>query len=373
MKDRYDVVIVGSGPAGAAAAKALTGSGLNTLIIEKFELPRDKICSGILFQSSVKFIHENFGEMPDHIFCEPRVVKGNRVFLNFDSDCMDLPFTAFDSDEGLAETGFNALRSELDYWLCSQSDASIADDCLFITHSQDKKEITVKVRHSDKDREINTRYLIGADGPQSKVRRVVSPEFDKDLRWIPIYEEWYTGDIDMEPGYLHIFLDRRVTGFMATVFHKDKEMHVTTGVKQDESPKQFLKHFVDHLKERHGLKIDKTTMTRGIVLNDMTATKNYHPGNGNIILCGEAAGMLRGGEGITSALITGKAAGESILAGMDTGKAPAEVFSSHQAYETEIQQCERVHETAESVLGYNIFTSSCVITSVSVTLESDFS
>jgi flavin-dependent dehydrogenase len=356
LKDSYDVIIVGSGPAGAAAAKALTGSGLDTLIIEKRRLPRDKMCSGILFPSSVRFINENFGEIPDHIFCEPRAVKGNRVFLNFDSECMDLPFSAFDSDEGLAETGFNVLRSELDYWLCSRSDAAIADKCRFVSHSQDKNEITVKVRHSDKDVEINTRYLVGGDGPQSKVRRTISPDFDKALRWIPIYEEWYTGDIDLEPGYLHIFFDRRITGFMATVFHKDKEMHVTTGVRQGESPKQFLKQFVDHLKEKHGLKIDKTTMTRGIVLNDMTATKNYHPGNGNIVLCGEAAGMLRGGEGITSALITGKAAGESILTSMDTGKAPAAVFSTHEAYKSEIQQCELVHATGESVLGYNIFT-----------------
>jgi flavin-dependent dehydrogenase len=356
MKHRYDIIIIGSGPAGAAAAKALAGSGLDTLIMEKCKLPRDKICSGILFPSSAKFINENFGEMPDHIFCEPRVIKGNRVFVNFDSECMDFPFSAFDSDEGLAETGFNVLRSELDYWLCKQSDAAIADQCRFVSHSQDKNEITVKVRHSDKDLEIKTRYLIGGDGPQSRVRRALSPDFDKALRWIPIYEEWYTGDIDLEPGYLHIFLDRRVTGFMATVFHKDNEMHVTTGVRQGEMPRQFLKHFVDHLKEIHGLKIDKTTMTRGIVLNDMTATKNYHPGNGDIILCGEAAGMLRGGEGITSALITGKAAGESILAGMDTGKAPAAVFSTHEAYKSEIQQCEMVHETAESVLGYNIFT-----------------
>jgi flavin-dependent dehydrogenase len=356
LKNKVDVIIVGSGPAGAAAAKALTGSGLDTLIMEKCRLPRDKICSGILFPSSVKFINENFGELPDRIFCEPRVVKGNRVFVNFDSGCMDLPFTAFDSAEGLAETGFNALRSELDYWLCSLSDASIADDCLFITHSQGKKEITVKVRHSDKHREIKTRYLIGADGPQSKVRRTVSPAFDKDLTWIPVYEEWYTGDIDLEPGYLYIFLDRRVTGYMSTVFHKDNAIHVTVGARPDESPKEVERHFVDHLKDRHGLKIEKTTMTRGIILNDMTATKNYHPGNGNVILCGEAAGMLRGGEGITSALITGKAAGESIITSRETGKAPADVFSSHEAYKEEKQQCEMVHATAESILGYNIFT-----------------
>ena len=35
LNDSYDVVIVGSGPAGAGTAKALTGSGLDTLIVER--------------------------------------------------------------------------------------------------------------------------------------------------------------------------------------------------------------------------------------------------------------------------------------------------------------------------------------------------
>ena len=55
LRDRYDVVIVGSGPAGAGAARALTRSGLRVLIAERFELPRFKMCSGIVFPSGRKF------------------------------------------------------------------------------------------------------------------------------------------------------------------------------------------------------------------------------------------------------------------------------------------------------------------------------
>lgn len=49
FKREYDVIIVGSGPAGAAAAKAISESGLETLIVERDELPRYKMCSGIVF------------------------------------------------------------------------------------------------------------------------------------------------------------------------------------------------------------------------------------------------------------------------------------------------------------------------------------
>ncbi|MBC8457909.1 MAG: hypothetical protein H8D67_07935 [Deltaproteobacteria bacterium] len=47
LKDYYYGVVIGSGPAGVAAAKALSGSGLGMLIVERDKLLRYKMCSGI--------------------------------------------------------------------------------------------------------------------------------------------------------------------------------------------------------------------------------------------------------------------------------------------------------------------------------------
>ncbi len=52
MQKEYDVVIAGSGPSGAAAAKGLVNEGLSVLVLEKKKLPRYKICSGIIFRKS---------------------------------------------------------------------------------------------------------------------------------------------------------------------------------------------------------------------------------------------------------------------------------------------------------------------------------
>ena len=46
-------------------------------------------------------------------------------------------------------------------------------------------------------------YLVGADGTLSKVRNRISPDFDRGLGLIPNYEEWYTGEINLEPHWLH--------------------------------------------------------------------------------------------------------------------------------------------------------------------------
>ena len=48
MKKKYDVVVVGAGPGGAAAAKRCVDKGLDTLLIDKHKLPRRKACSGII-------------------------------------------------------------------------------------------------------------------------------------------------------------------------------------------------------------------------------------------------------------------------------------------------------------------------------------
>lgn len=42
-----DVIVVGASPAGATATKHIVEAGLNTLIIEKGILPRDKTCVGM--------------------------------------------------------------------------------------------------------------------------------------------------------------------------------------------------------------------------------------------------------------------------------------------------------------------------------------
>ena len=43
---RYDVIVVGAGPAGSTAARECASRGLSTLLIDKTEFPRDKPCGG---------------------------------------------------------------------------------------------------------------------------------------------------------------------------------------------------------------------------------------------------------------------------------------------------------------------------------------
>jgi len=204
MKNQYDVVIVGAGPAGAGAAKALTASGLETLMVERDAMPRYKMCSGVLFPGSVKTVAEDFGELPEEVFCQPREIKGNRAYITEEAPCFELSFSAFGDDESLPENGLNIRRAELDQWLCQRSDARIIDHCRFEGCEKEGDGYIIKLKHEGQELTVRSRYLVGADGTMSRVRKTAFPDFDEKIGLIPNYEEFYRGSIDLEPGWLYL-------------------------------------------------------------------------------------------------------------------------------------------------------------------------
>jgi flavin-dependent dehydrogenase len=54
----YDAIIVGGGPAGSAAALYAKHYGLKTIVLDKSNFPRDKICGDALSGKCIRIMRE---------------------------------------------------------------------------------------------------------------------------------------------------------------------------------------------------------------------------------------------------------------------------------------------------------------------------
>ena len=58
--DKYDVIIIGAGPAGSTAGYLLSKFGLRVLLIDKSNFPRQKLCGGLLTFKTYELIKRIF-------------------------------------------------------------------------------------------------------------------------------------------------------------------------------------------------------------------------------------------------------------------------------------------------------------------------
>lgn len=81
MPPPLDLVVIGGGPAGAAAARAAADAGVRALVLEAARHPRSKACGGVLPASALALVEERFGPTPAQALASPAVLPLVRVHL----------------------------------------------------------------------------------------------------------------------------------------------------------------------------------------------------------------------------------------------------------------------------------------------------
>ena len=213
---RYDVAIVGAGLAGLQLSRLLAENQLRVLLIDrKTSLTQSIHTTGIFVRRTL----EDFS-LPDD--CLGPVVRD--VTLYSPSRRSIELHSRYDEFRvgrmGLLYQRFleAAIRAGVEWMPATQ----------FVECSQVGDRLLLKVREAGAPVYLSTRYLVGADGANSRVARAL--ELDENREWIVGLEE-VLEDISLEgPPRFHCFLDPRLSpGYLAWAVHDGEQVHIGVG------------------------------------------------------------------------------------------------------------------------------------------------
>jgi flavin-dependent dehydrogenase len=304
----YDSIVIGAGPAGAAASRRLVEGGMKTLLIEKFKLPRRKMCSGLLSRWTVDFVHRHFGPLPQTVYTETPFLKG--IGFNFPSL----------SETVLAPTK-NPLpyvrRDRFDCFLAQGSGAEIKDGVRLTGIEEEKDGFKILCDRSRKDGKttqvtFRARYAVAADGMNSRAVRSILPDAQRGMPVTTGIQKFYRGEIDLDPDYFHLVFHRNV-GFFPWVNMKGERVVVGVSGLEHRKAIRYFDNFVALLEAQFGLKIRELLREEAMAGYMMAYLNHFVLGQGNFLAAGDAAGFIHGAEGISAALVSGDLAAQAIL------------------------------------------------------------
>ncbi|MEN4013498.1 MAG: FAD-dependent oxidoreductase [Bellilinea sp.] len=116
--EKFDVIVVGAGPAGSTTAYLLAKAGLNVVLIERGQAAGSKNVSGGLLYS--KPVHEIFPNFWENAPVE-RVITTHQIAMLSEGSSVGLDFRSEESAKP-PYNAFSVLRARFDPWLAQQAE-----------------------------------------------------------------------------------------------------------------------------------------------------------------------------------------------------------------------------------------------------------
>ncbi len=313
MKEYYDMVVIGAGPAGSITAKTAAEKGLSVLLIEK----RQEIGDPVRCAEGVsKVCLKKHIDLDDRWICAD--VKGSRIFAP-DGTMIEMA-----EEVAGAEVGYVLERKLFDRALAYES-AKAGVEVFVKTRAtgliiEDGFVRGVRIMHRGEEREVRCKIVIGADGVESKVGRWAG--IDTSLKPVDIETcaQFLMSNTGIDQEYCYFYLGNEVApaGYI-WIFPKGNDLaNVGIGILGSKSGQktavEYLEDFVaDKFPDARVLEVDVGGVPVSGSIDKTIA-------NG-LMLVGDAARQsdpITGG-GIVNAMEAGEIAGEVAYEAISSG------------------------------------------------------
>lgn len=304
---KYDVVVVGSGPAGSVTARFAAENGAKVLMIER----RQEIGTPVLCGEGVSRKIDDWDMLEGDRWIAGRM-DGARIYSP-DQTCVTLS-----ADQAGNETGYVVYRDIFDRELARRAvkaGVTIMMNAQATGLLKEKGKIKgITVNHFDEELEVKADIVVGADGVESKIGQwagIKTTLKPKDLETCAQYT--LTG-IDCKDAYCDFYLGRKIApGGYIWVFPKGKDSaNVGIGILASLSEAGMARKLLDDFIKKD-LRFKNAEPVR-FLAGAVPVAMPIETVRDNLILVGDAArhvDPITGG-GLTHCLEAGKIAGEVI-------------------------------------------------------------
>ncbi len=315
---QHDLIVIGSGPAGSAAACVAAGAGLRVALIDKSAFPRDKLCGGGVTGRSMRYLDEVFGLAP-----EPDLfLASTRFRLHFEGRRI--------GGQDPAPPLYMTMRNAFDSALHARATAAGAEVIAPAKITAIDTE-TPSVTLAD-GRTLRAPVVIGADGANSLVARALyGRPFDPAQIGFGLEVELIRDAVPdlLSDDTTEIDLGAANWGY-GWAFPKPDTITLGVGGVHMRNP-DLKAHFGRYL-HRHAPRLAESGAIRCKGAFLPFGAYRRQPGQGQVLLAGDAAGLVDPitGEGIAWAIRSGAFAGQAAFEALDAGT-PARAMPAYRA------------------------------------------